>query len=287
VSNLWRYGGFAPHGLYGLMLALPLVMFSFGGTELVGITAGEALDPTVSIPKAVNQVIWRILLFYVGAIAFIVMLVPWPEIGVKASPFVIAFSSVGLPGASNILNFVVITAALSAFNSGLYSTGRMLLTLSQNHQAPHVFTKISARGHVPVNGIMFSALVLSIGVVVEIVVPERAFVYLASVATMSLLFTWTMILVTQYRFRRIRRAEGTENELGFKLFYWPYSSALGFLLLAGVVVIMTLQSSTRLALYIAPVWFGALGAGYTTFVKGRVAPPPASTEPVSPRSGAE
>jgi AAT family amino acid transporter len=149
VGNLWRYKGLFPHGTSGILLALPLIMFSFGGTELVGITAGEATDPQATIPRAVNNVIWRILLFYVGALLFIMMLVPWTSIGLTASPFVIAFRDVGVPAAPGIINFVVITAALSAFNSGLYSTGRMLLTLAENHQAPARFRTISRGGSVP------------------------------------------------------------------------------------------------------------------------------------------
>ena len=175
-------------------------MFSFGGTELVGITAGEATNPQVTIPRAVNNVIWRILLFYVGALLFIMMLVPWTSVGLTASPFVIAFRDVGIPAAPGIINFVVITAALSAFNSGLYSTGRMLLTLAENHQAPARFRTISRNGKVPYVGILFSAGVLSIGVVVDLVLPERAFLYLSSIATVSLITTWTMILVTQWLF---------------------------------------------------------------------------------------
>lgn len=147
--------------------------------------------------------IWRIPLLYVGALLFIMMLVPWTSIGLTASPLVIAFRDVGIPAAPGIINFVVITAALSAFNSGLYSTGRMLLKLAENHEAPARF-RTSRGGNVPYVGILFSAGVLSIGVVVDLVLPERAFLYLSSIATVSLITTWTMILVTQWLFRRAK-----------------------------------------------------------------------------------
>jgi AAT family amino acid transporter len=264
VSNLWRYGGFVPRGASGLLLALPLVMFSFGGTELVGITAGEAANPQVTIPRAVNQVIVRILIFYVGAILFIMMLVPWTRIGVEGSPFVIAFRDVGVPAAAGVLNFVVITAALSAFNSGLYSTGRMLLSLAENHQAPTLFTRISGRGRVPYLGILFSAGVLSIGVVVNLVLPQRAFLYLSSIATLSLVTIWTMILVTQWRFRRAKIDDHTSDELQFRLRGWPYSAYAGLLGMGVVLVMMAFASTTRIALYMAPLWFGALCVGYWT-----------------------
>jgi AAT family amino acid transporter len=247
-------------------------MFSFGGTELVGITAGEASDPQATIPRAVNNVIWRILLFYVGALLFIMMLVPWTSIGLTASPFVVAFRDVGIPAAPGIINFVVITAALSAFNSGLYSTGRMLLTLAENHQAPARFRTISRGGSVPYVGILFSAGVLSIGVVVDLVLPERAFLYLSSIATVSLITTWTMILITQWLFRRAKLREGTTAALRFALFGWPFTSYAGLCGMALVVVMMAFQSTTRTALYMAPFWFGLLGAGYALARRNGPAP---------------
>ena len=272
VGNLWLHKGLFPHGASGILLALPLIMFSFGGTELVGITAGEASDPQTTIPRAVNNVIWRILLFYVGALLFIMMLVPWTSIGLTASPFVVAFRDVGIPAAPGIINFVVITAALSAFNSGLYSTGRMLLTLAENHQAPARFRTISRGGSVPYVGILFSAGVLSIGVVVDLVLPERAFLYLSSIATVSLITTWTMILITQWLFRRAKLREGTTAALRFALFGWPFTSYAGLCGMALVVVMMAFQSTTRTALYMAPFWFGLLGAGYALARRNGPAP---------------
>lgn len=262
IANLWDHGGFAPAGFYGVLLALPLVMFSFGGTELVGITAGEAADPETTIPRAVNQVIVRILLFYVGALFFIMVLVPWTRIGSGASPFVVAFRDVGVPAASGILNFVVITAAFSAFNSGLYSTGRMLLSLAERGQAPKRFAAISQKRGVPVVGIVFSACVLSIGVVVDLVLPSTAFLYLSSVATLALIIIWMMILVTQWFFRRRRRASGQATPLRFPLFGWPYTLGAGVLAMILVVVMMAFGSTTRPALCVAPAWFALMGAGY-------------------------
>jgi AAT family amino acid transporter len=262
VSNLWDYGGLFPKGVSGLFLALPLVMFSFGGTELIGITAGEARNPDKSIPRAINQVSVRILLFYVGAILFILMLVPWTKVGLGASPFVTAFSDVGIPNAAALLNFVVITAALSAFNSGMYSTGRMLLTLAQNGQAPTVFEKISARGHVPFVGILFSGMVLLIGVVLNLLLPRDVFLYLSSIATIALIFNWTMILLTQWHFRRTKMKAGRASRLRFPLFAWPYTTYLGLGGMALVVAMMAFQPTTRIALVVGPIWFATLAFGY-------------------------
>jgi AAT family amino acid transporter len=175
---------------------------------------------------------------------------------------VTAFGDVGIPNAAALLNFVVITAALSAFNSGMYSTGRMLLTLAQNGQAPTVFEKISARGHVPFVGILFSGVVLLIGVVLNLLLPRDVFLYLSSVATIALIFNWTMILLTQWHFRRTKMAAGQASRLRFPLFAWPYTTYLGLGGMALVVAMMAFQPTTRIALFVGPMWFATLACGY-------------------------
>ena len=135
-SNLWSHGGFFPNGAWGVAMSIVVVMFSFGGIELIGITAGEAADPDRTIPKAINQVIWRILIFYVGTMLVLMALWPWNEVGMEASPFVQIFSNVGIPAAAHILNFVVLTAAISVYNSAIYSNSRMLYGLALKGDAP-------------------------------------------------------------------------------------------------------------------------------------------------------
>jgi AAT family amino acid transporter len=262
VSNLWTGGGLFPKGVGGLLLALPLIMFSFLGTEMVGITAGEAKNPKTTIPKAINQVIVRILIFYVGALLFILMLVPWSRIGAGSSPFVIAFQDVGIPDAADVLNFVVLTAALSSFNSGMYSTSRMLLTLSNNQQAPQFLSRLSSKGKVPIFGVISTAAILSVGVVLNYLLPPVVFVYLSSIATFTTIAIYTMILVTQWRFRRAHVRSGTDTALAFRLFLWPYSAIAGLAGLALVVAMMAFQTSTRIALLVGPAWFAILSAGY-------------------------
>ncbi len=262
VSNLWADGGVFPRGIFGLLLAFPLILFSFGGTELVGIAAGEARDPQKSIPRAVNGVIVRIVLFYVGGLLVVLMLIPWSSVDPRSSPFVDALSNVGIAHADDVLNFVVITAVLSAFNSGLYSTGRMLLTLAQNGHAPRVFSAISGRGRVPYAGLLASAGVLVIGVPINIYFPSDAFLILASIATVVVIFTWTMILIAQWRFRRAKCREGSVGSLTFRLFAWPLTTYVGLGGMAIVVIMMVFHSSTRVALLVAPLWFGTLGVGY-------------------------
>ena len=144
-SNLWSHGGFFPKGLGGPFVALQIVMFAFLGVELIGVTAGEAQNPGKTIPSAINKVIWRILIFYLGALTVIMSLVAWNHLDPGESPFVVVFDRIGIPGAAGIVNFVVLTAALSSCNSGIFSTGRMLYTLAGFRQAPAVLRRSAAR----------------------------------------------------------------------------------------------------------------------------------------------
>jgi AAT family amino acid transporter/D-serine/D-alanine/glycine transporter len=158
-SNLWSEGGFFPKGFEGPFLALQIVMFAFLGVELIGVTAGEAQNPGKSIPSAINKVIWRILIFYLGALLVIMSLIAWNRLDPGESPFVVVFDRIGIPGAAGIVNFVVLTAALSSCNSGIFSTGR---TLAGFRQAPAVLRKVS-RQKVPAVGLVASFGVMLIG----------------------------------------------------------------------------------------------------------------------------
>jgi amino acid transporter, AAT family len=200
-SNLWSHGGFFPTGVLGVVLTLQIVMFAYQGVELLGVTAGEAQNPDKTLPKATNSVIYRILVFYIGALLVIMSLVPWNEVNPGESPFVLVFDRIGIPYAAGIINFVVITAAASSCNSGVFSTGRMLYTLAQFGQAPRAFGKVNAR-HVPAMGISFSAAIMLLGVVLNYFVPERVFVYVTSVALVGSLWTWALIVISHLGYRR-------------------------------------------------------------------------------------
>lgn len=264
-SNLWAHGGFMPNGLKGFVFAFVMVMFSFGGVELIGITAGEAQHPDKTIPKAINSVIWRILVFYVGALSVMMILYPWNEIGDKGSPFVLIFAKIGIPAAASIINFVVITAALSAFNSGLFSTGRMLYNLSLQNNGPKAFGKLSKSG-TPSTGIIFSAGVLLIGVFLNYIVPAKVFAYVSSVATVAMLMAWTIILLSQLRFRKVK--EQNHEPIAFKLPLYPISSYIALAFIAFIIVVMAfVGDDTRMALYVAPVWIIILGLGYRLLPK--------------------
>lgn len=258
-SNLWSHGGFMPHGIQGFIMAFVMVMFSFGGVELVGITAGEAKNPSKTIPKAINSVIWRILVFYVGAISVMMLIYPWNEIGTKGSPFVSVFAEIGIPAAASIINFVVITAALSAFNSGLFSTGRMLYNLALQGNAPKMFAKVSKSG-TPSTGILFSSAALLIGVFLNYIVPAKVFGYVASVATVAMLTVWTVIILSQLKFRKVKMAN--HEKIEFKLPFYPYTSYIALAFIAFIIVVMAFMDDTRTALYVAPVWFAILFISY-------------------------
>ncbi len=270
-SNLWSHGGFMPNGLTGFVMAFVMVMFSFGGVELIGITAGEAKNPSKTIPKAINSVIWRILVFYVGALLVMMAIYPWNEIGTQGSPFVSVFAKVGIPAAASIINFVVITAALSAFNSGLFSTGRMLYNLALQDNAPKMFSKLSQSG-TPSIGIIFSSVVLLVGVFLNYVIPAKVFGYVTSVATVAAITAWTIILLAQLQFRKVKMAN--KEKIAFKLPFYPYSSYIALAFMAFIVILIGYMPETRSALYVAPVWFLLLYAGFKLRNKEKTAQAP-------------
>ncbi|MGI8383959.1 amino acid permease [Robertmurraya sp. P23] len=260
LDNLWAHGGFMPNGIDGILLSLVLVMFSFGGVELVGITAGEAKDPRKSIPSAINNVVWRILIFYIGALGIMMILYPWNEVGSNGSPFVLIFDKIGIPGAAHIINFVVLTAALSAFNSGMFSTGRMLYNLSLQNNGPKYFGKLN-KHQTPRRGILFSASFLLVAVFLNYIIPEKVFMFISSVATVAVITSWTIILLTQIKFRQSKTKEEV-GKLAFKMPLHPLSNYVALVFLAFVIVLMAFMDGMREALYVAPVWFLILYVGY-------------------------
>lgn len=259
-SNLWKNGGFMPNGVLGIFLSLQMVMFSFLGIELVGVTAGEAKDPEITLPKAINATIWRILIFYIGALVVILSLYPWNVMDGKTSPFVLTFAKVGIPAAAGIINFVVLTAALSSCNSGVFSTGRMIYTLAGQGHAPQMFFRLSLR-KVPARGLTLSTVVMLIGVLLNYVIPEKAFIYITSVATFGALWTWGIIVYAHLKYRQKMGAQ-----VEFKMPWYPYTNWITLLFLVMVAVLLGFNSETQIALIIGPVWILILIVSYQ-FVK--------------------
>ena len=259
VANLWQDGGFFPNGLAGFLACFTVVMFAFGGIETIGITAGEAENPRTSIPKAINTVPVRILLFYVLTMAVIMSLSPWSGISSGNSPFVQIFDGLGIPAAAHILNVVVLTAAVSAINADVYGAGRMLYGLARRGLAPASFTRVSSRG-IPWMTVACMGVVLVAGVLLNYFF-EDAFLVVASLATFATVLVWIMILITHLAFRRRRAREGA----GPTEFPTPLGSlgswiALAFML--GVLVLLGFFEDTRLALIVGAVWCAVLAALY-------------------------
>lgn len=209
TGNLTAYGGFAPHGLGGILVAAVMGIFSFGGAENVSVAAAESEDPARDVPRAARAMIVRLVLFYVLAIAIVVTLQPWTEVaassgGVLESPFVRTLDMAGVPAAAGIMNFVLVTAALSAANGCLYSSARMIYSLAGDQMAPGVLGRTSRTG-APRAAVLVACLGMVVASLLAILAPTSAFHVLFGVLVFGLLTTWTMILLTYLAFRRRRR----------------------------------------------------------------------------------
>lgn len=259
-SNLWVNGGFMPNGFSGVLLALPIVMFAYLGVEMIGVTAGEAKNPKKTLPKAINTVLLRVLVFYIGAITVILAIYPWDQMDGTQSPFVMMFDNIGIRYAAGILNFVVITAALSSCNSGIFSTGRMLFNLAAQKQAPKIFYFVGKTG-VPTIAILCSSVVLLIGVVLNYFVAEKVFIYITSVATFGAVWTWIIILLSQIKFRKSLNKQQIKD-LTFRNKFYPFGSYFSIAFLLMVVVLMFFNEGTRIALIVGPLWIVLLICAY-------------------------
>lgn len=265
LSNLWSHGGWFPHGFTGMVLALPVVVFAFGGIETIGMAAREAAQPERTIPRAVNSVLWRILIFYVGALFVIMAIYPWDQLGTQGSPFVTTFSRLGIREAAGIINFVVITAALSGFNSTTFSGSRMLQSLASKGQAPAVLGKVGEHG-VPVRAVLVTLACLIVGVLLNFLLPERIFAMMMSVLAFNTVWTWAMVLIAHFAFRRQHGATA------FPLRAWPLSSVVCLAFLAFVVVMLGYSPDTRVALYVGATWVAVLSVAWKVFglAQGRI-----------------
>ncbi|QBS46537.1 amino acid permease [Nocardia sp. CS682] len=265
VTNLWADGGVFPNGFGQSLLVLQIVLFAYVGVELVGVTAGEAREPRKTLRKAINTLPFRIGLFYVGALLVIMSVSSWRTFKEGKSPFVEVFQQIGIPGAAGIINFVLLTAALSSCNSGIYSTGRMLRTLSLHGEAPSALSKLSSR-HVPYVGISASAAMMVIGVIVNIISPDKAFAYITSVSTIGIIFVWGMILVCHLIYRA-RVARGELPAADYRLPAAPYTTVLALAFLALVVVLLFFTESGRTAVVVGVVWAVLVSAGYLALTR--------------------
>ncbi|KRL02724.1 amino acid permease [Liquorilactobacillus capillatus] len=261
LGNLFNYGGLFPKGIKGFLLSFQMVTFGFIGIELIGVTASETENPTKVIPKAINEIPTRVIIFYVGSLLALMSIYPWKNISAAQSPFVQVFENIGITAAAGIINFVVLTAAASACNSSLFSTGRMLFSL--NYKSKTSFSKWLSklsRRQVPANGIIFSALVITVAVIANFVIPNTAlFAFISSVATTCFLFIWGMIILAHLKFKKQQqknKQDLQQNQFKMPLFPWGDYLVLAFLIF--VAAIMCLDKTTLAALIASIVWLAFL-----------------------------
>lgn len=256
LSNLWTHGGWFPHGVTGMVLALSVLVFSFGGIETIGMAAAEAAQPEHTIPRAVNSVIWRILIFYIGSLFVIMAIYPWNQLDANSSPFVTTFARLGIPQAAGLINFVLITAALSTFNSTTFSGSRMLHSLAGKGHAPAPMGHTSVHG-VPVRGVLVTIGFLLFGVVMNYLMPGRIFGMMMSILAFNIVWTWGMLLLAHWRFRRQQA-----QPLAFRLRMWPLSSVVCLAFLGFVWVMQAWNPDTRVAIYVGVAWLAFLTVAY-------------------------
>lgn len=268
ISNLWTNGGFFAHGVMGMVLSLQIVMFAYGGIEIIGITAGEAKDPAASIPRAINTVPLRILVFYVGTLFVIMSIYPWNQVGTNGSPFVLTFQHMGIAAAAAILNFVVITASLSAINSDVFGVGRMLHGMAEQGHAPAIFATVSRRG-IPWVTVLVMMIAMLIAVYLNYLMPEKVFLVIASLATFATVWVWIMILFSQIGFRRSLTPEQAK-ELKFAMPGGVFTAMVGILFLVFIIGLIGYFPDTRVSLYVGVGWIALLLVSWR-FVKKKVA----------------
>ncbi|MGY4493882.1 D-serine/D-alanine/glycine transporter [Pseudomonas sp. TE3610] len=261
LANLWNDGGLLPHGWMGFFAGFQISIFAFVGIELVGTAAAETKDPRRTLPRAINSIPVRIILFYVLALVTIMAVTPWREVVADKSPFVELFLIAGFPAAAACINFVVLSSAASSANSGIFSTSRMLFGLALEGDAPRSFKRLSKRS-VPSNGLLFSCACLLLGVVVIYLVPDlmHAFTLVTTLSALLFMFVWTIILASYLAYRKQRpalHAASAYKMPGGKLMCWV---TLAFF--AVVLGLLTLKDDTRQALCFTPLWFVILGVAY-------------------------
>jgi L-asparagine transporter-like permease len=235
-SNLIAHGGFFPNGLKGVWLALSLTLTSYMGVEIIGVTAGEALQPEKTIPRAMRTVTLRLILFYVLSITVMLSMTPWDMMGsgITGSPFVQAFTKVGIPYAASIMNLVVITAALSSANTNLYLTSRTLFSLSDDGYVPKTPGRLGRNG-VPYAALIVSTAGMATAILLAIFAPGRAFLLLYGVAVAGMFFVWSIILLSHLSFRR-STGVARVAQLPIRLSFSPYAQIAALFALAAIAV---------------------------------------------------
>ncbi|MDR1124702.1 MAG: amino acid permease [Deltaproteobacteria bacterium] len=257
LANIWENGGLFPKGALGFFAGFQMAIFAFGGIELIGAAAAEAKNPETNLPRAINTIPLRIILFYAFALLAIMAITPWNSLDPGASPFVTTFAMVGIPAAAGIINFVAMTSAASSANSGIYSTSRMVYGLAKVGAAPKFFGKLS-QNRVPTNALLFSCICVLLGTSMLIIMPSimAAFTVMTTIAAILLMFVWTMTLFSYLSYRR--KYPERHQASKFKLPGGTTTCYITLLFFVFVIVLLALEEDTRMVLMLMPVWFGLL-----------------------------
>ncbi|WP_128330540.1 amino acid permease [Apibacter sp. HY039] len=248
INNLWINGGFMPNGISGFISSFAIVMFAFGGIEIIGLAAGETRNPDKDIPRAINSVPFRILFFYVLVLGVILCLFPWNKIGTEGSPFVVIFENLHIEFAAHVLNVVVIVAAISAINSDVYGAVRMMYGLAKQKQAPSFLTRLTSHS-VPIAGISAMIFFLLIGVVLNYFIHDILFFMIAAIATFVTIWVWLIILFAEF-FMRYKMPKEEKEKLKFKMPFWPITPILTIIFMFFVIGVLGYFEETRISLFI-------------------------------------
>lgn len=268
-SNIYNNGGVFPNGMSGFLMSFQMAIFSFLGIEMIGITAGETKNPHKTIPQAINNVPFRILIFYIGALAVIISIIPWNQLDPDNSPFVKVFALVGIPFAAGIINFVVLTAAASACNSGIFANSRTLFGLADRKQAPPKFQVTNRRG-VPVTAILVTCTLLLFAVLLNYFIPNATtvFVYISTVSTVLNIFIWTLIMIAYYRYTRVR--PDLHKGSKFKMPGGKIMALCIIIFFAFIFCVLFVNPETRIGVIFAPLWLVVLAIMYRQYKKHAV-----------------
>ena len=253
-GNLIHHGGMFPHGAAGFLMSFQIAVYSFIGIELIGVTAGETKNPEKTIPKAINNVPIRILLFYIGGLLVIMSVIPWFKVDPDSSPFVKLFTLIGVPFAAGIVNFVVLTAAASATNSGIYSNSRILFGLAKQGLGPKVLTKTNSNG-VPYLSMFVSSITLLIAALLNFVFPDaiKLFIYVTTLSTVLFLVVWGMIIVSYIAY--VKKNPEQHQSSAFKLWGGKIIAYIVLSFFIFIFILLFFSKDTRVAIFISPLWF--------------------------------
>lgn len=260
-SHVFESGSMFPYGLTGFLAGFQIAIFAFVGIELVGTTAAETKDPHKSLPKAINSIPLRILLFYVGSLICIIAVTSWAQVSPEKSPYVEMFTHVGLPIAAGLINFVVATSALSSANSGIFATSRMLYGLALENDAPKSFSKLS-KSKVPIRGLVFSMVCVTLGTSILFIVPNvmTAFTIISALTSILCIFTFMLIVLSYIAYRK--KDPELHQQSNYKMPGGLFMAWFTLLFLAFTIVILAFDHDTLVALVLSPIWFIGLFIGY-------------------------